>query len=436
MRRKARKGGARQAEVTVESLGAQGDGVARLAGRPLFLPMTLPGDRVLARIGGEKAGAFHGDVIELLAAGPHHAEPPCPYFGLCGGCSLQHMAASAYGDWKADLLRIALERRGLPVEGRLRPMLRGGAGQRRRATLAAVRLASGLRLGFRERRGKRVADIAHCLLLTPKLDALIAPLRAILASLLAPGEAGEVTLCETLSGIDLLITAKGPADLEARTVLAAFAEAQDLARLSWQCAGEAPEPGVQRRAPSLDFSGVSVQPAPGAFVQPSLEGEAALVAAVCGYLPDRFDRAIDLFAGSGTFSFALAGFAQARPARVLAVEGEPAAAQALEAAVRAASLAGRVQTQCRDLARQPLLSAELQGADVIVFDPPRAGAREQAREIAASAVPCVIAVSCNPTTLARDARLLCDGGYELVEALPLDQFPWSGHLEAVALFRR
>ena len=418
-------------EAAVESLGARGDGIARLEGRPLFLPLTLPGDRVLARVTGEKAGAFHGEVIELRREGPGRVEPPCPHFGLCGGCGLQHLDSSLYATWKEELLRGAFERQGLAVEDCLRPIITLPPGGRRRATLSAMKVSGGLLLGFRERRGKRIARVDHCLLLTAALGQLIGPLRELLDGQTEAGDELEVALCETSSGVDLLITAAKQPDLDGRRALADFAEAMDLARLSWMIRGEMPEPVALRRVPTLSFSGVEVQVPPGGFVQPSLEGEAALIRLMLEDLPQDIGRAIDLYAGCGTFSFALA-----RRAVVLAVEGDTPALGALETAAHKAGLAGRITATCRDLARQPLLSSELEGAEVVVFDPPRTGAREQAGEVAASSVPLVVAVSCNPNTLARDARTLVEGGYRLVRATPVDQFPWSGHLEAVALFRR
>ena len=140
---------------------------------------------------------------------------------------------------------------------------------------------------------------------------------------------------------------------------------------------------------------------------------------------------LELYAGCGSFTFPLAG-----KARVHAVEGDQAALDALWAAARRANLSGQVGIEARDLARRPLEPSELAGFDCAVFDPPRAGAREQAERIARSGLPAAVAVSCNPNTFARDARILVDGGFTLAEVTPLDQFPWSGHVELVARFKR
>jgi 23S rRNA (uracil1939-C5)-methyltransferase len=430
MRRKARRGGGRQMEIVVEGLGAKGDGLATAEGRPLFLAQTVPGDRVLARMTGERGGGFKGEVIELLEPGPHRAEPPCPFFGPCGGCALQHMEDGAYAAWKQDQLTVALARRDLVPEV-LHPLRRVAPGRRRRITWSALKTAHGLQLGYYGRETHRIANIDACLLVTPALHALLAPLRPLLQEMLWIPEEARLTVTETETGIDLLIDSRHQLTLEDREALAGFAEANDIARLSWTDGRDEPTPLALRRDPILTFGGVALVPPPGGFVQPTAEGEAILVELVMAAVPAGAKTAADLFAGCGTFTFPLAERLQ-----VYAAEGAEESLAALEAAARRSDRAQRVQAEVRDLARFPVLADELSGGDVVVFDPPRNGAREQASEIAASDVPVVIAVSCNPTTLARDARVLVDGGYRLTEATAIDQFPWSGHLEAVAVFQR
>jgi 23S rRNA (uracil1939-C5)-methyltransferase len=215
-------------------------------------------------------------------------------------------------------------------------------------------------------------------------------------------------------------------DLEALT---AFAIECDLARLCWDDDGAA-ETVIGARAPRAVFGGVPVGLPPGAFLQPTREGE-DLLAGIVTTAVGSAARVADLYAGCGTFTFPLA-----QHARVHAVERDAAALASLWAAARKADLAGRITVTAQDLARAPVLAEDLDGGDCVVFDPPRAGAREQAAEIARSSVPAAIAVSCNPKTFARDARILVDGGFKLVEVTPVDQFPWTGHLELVAKFRR
>ncbi len=443
MRRRARRGGGRQVELVVEGLGARGDGFATLDGRPVFVPFTVPGDRVRARLTGERGGGYKAEILELLDEGAGRVEPPCPHFGTCGGCALQHLSDAAYGEWKQGLVSQALAQRGLH-DVAVAPLVRVAPGTRRRATLAAMGAAMGAAtrdganvvLGFHGRESHRVVDLETCLVLTPGLVSLLPALRGALAALLAPRETAALTLCETETGIDVLIVSETAPGLAAREALAALAEAQDLARLSWAArpaAGAAPEPEpvVMRRAPLLHFAGVPVAPPPGGFLQPTAAGEAALVDRVLAYLPEGAETIAELYAGCGTFTFSLA-----QHGRVHAVERDAAALAALWTAARQADLAGRITVTAQDLARAPVLAEDLDGGDCVVFDPPRAGAREQAAEIARSNLPAAIAISCNPKTFSRDARILVDGGFTLTEVTPVDQFPWTGHLELVASFRR
>ncbi len=430
-----RKGGGRQVELIVETIGARGDGVGTLDGRPVFVPFTVPGDRVLARISGEHQGGFRAEAVELLAEGPGRVPPPCPHFGLCGGCALQHLDDARYLDWKQALIDRALAQRGI-LDIAVAPLRRISQQTRRRMVLAAVNSGGRLRLGLHERASHAVVDMQTCLLVTPGLLAVLPPLRTALAVLLAEGERAEVTVNETGSGLDVLILSRTAPKLAAREALADLAQSADLARLSW---GQNPRPGdtlepepvAIRRPATLIFGTVTVEPPPGGFLQPTAEGEKLLVEAVLAGVPKDAARVADLYAGSGTFTFPIA-----ERRRVHAVEGDGAALAALWTAARRADLTGRVSVEERDLARDPLLPEELNDFDAVVFDPPRTGAREQAMTLAGSKVPVVVAVSCNPATFARDARILIDGGFALVEVVPVDQFPWSGHLELVGRFMR
>jgi len=430
MGRRTRPEGDRQVELTVHSIGGRGDGVAVGDGRPVFLANTVPGDRVRVRLPVERGGVTRGEVLEVLEPGPDRVVPPCRHFGACGGCALQHLDPDKGLQWKRDKLCTALAKRGLPVDA-VRPIVSIAPGTRRRATLAAVRGPAGVTLGFRERGGHGVVDVISCLLLTPRLMALLPLLREALAPLLESRRDLAVSLCDTEEGADVLLFAAPGPDLAEREHLAGLAESADLARLSWREPGTPPEPLAIRRPPRVRFADVAVEPPPGGFLQPTPEGEAALVGQVTDALPEQVARIADLYSGCGTFTFPLAARAP-----VHAVEGNGAALAALETAARKAGLLGAITTETRDLARQPLRADELARFDAVVFDPPRDGAKAQAAEIARSKVPVAIAVSCNPSTFARDARILVNGGFQLVAATPVDQFPWSAHVELVASFRR
>jgi 23S rRNA (uracil1939-C5)-methyltransferase len=416
----------RTVELDILAIGARGDGLAKFEGEQVFVPLSVPGDRVVARLEGRRADGFTASLAELVAAGPARREAPCPLFGRCGGCSLQQLSDPALAEWKRDRLVTALTRVGF--DSRLvAPLVSVPPGTRRRAAFAFTRLARGLVIGFNERASHRIIEIDPCLLLAPPLPALLDPLRGVLADILPVGATGDAVATLADSGLDLVIQTEHGLDLFARERLASFAEAQDLARLSWQ-QGDLAEPVAHRRPAQVTMGGVAVDIPPGGFLQPSREGEAALVALVEAHLPAR-GPLLDLYAGSGSFTFPLA-----KGRAVTAVEGDAAAIGALGAAARRVGLS--VTALHRDLARSPLLAPELKPFAALVFDPPRAGAAAQAEQIAKGGPPVVVAVSCNPATLARDAATLAVGGYKLVTATPVDQFPWSAHLEAVAVFQR
>lgn len=417
-------------EVTVERVGAKGDGLASSHGARLYVPQSLAGDRLMVNFGQPRADGWEGEPVTLLEEAPGRAEPPCVHFGVCGGCAVQHMDDATYAAWKTDLLVHTLDRADLMAGVELRPMVRTPPGGRRRATMLASRRGRRLWLGYNERASHRQIDVAMCPILAPALVALVAPLRELLAGLLADGRQLDVALTLFEDGAEVLLVGLDAPKLPQLETLAAFAEANDLARLSWSAGpGQPAEPIARRRPGLVTFGNVPVVPAPGAFLQASREGEAALVAAALEGTAGAAAVA-DLFAGSGTLTFPLA-----ERSRVLAVEGDADPLAALEAGARRLP-AGQVRVQRRDLFRDPLTAPELADFQAVVFDPPRAGAAAQAQELAKSAVPAVVAVSCNPASFARDARTLVEGGYRLLQVTPVDQFLWSPHLELTALFRR
>lgn len=424
----AAPGSRREIELAIERLGGGGDGIGTADGQRVAVPFAAPGDRVRARLGRPDGQIFRGDFIELVQAGPNRQDPPCPHFGPCGGCQVQHLAPPVYADWKRRLLVAALSRQGLEVE--VDALVETPARSRRRASLAARHGRAGVFLGFNEAGSGRIVDLTDCVVLRPEITALLPALRRRLAGILPENGGADLAVALLDDGIDLVIVAEAALTLEMREQLAAFAVAQDLARLSWRGPDGFTDPVAHRRAGVIRFDDITVTIPPGGFLQASAEGEAALTRLV-RHGVGQAKRVADLFCGAGTFTLPLAGGAQ-----VTAIDGERPAVDALAAAARRGGRGERIAAQHRDLFRQPLLPAELRGFDAVVFDPPRAGARDQAAALAASTVPVVVAVSCNPSTLARDARTLVDGGYRLERATPVDQFLWSPHLEAVAVFRR
>ena len=419
----------RTVEATVSEVGARGDGIATAEGMKLFIPLTVPGDRVRVRVGDPGAGAkgegLRAELLDILEPGPGRGTPSCGHFGRCGGCTLQHMDDAAYAAWKVGLVRGALARVGLgdvPME----PLSRTPPGARRRARFAALKRGRRVWFGFNERQSHRLADLEDCPVLLPRLAALIGPLRALLLDVLPDGGGCDVIATDLEGGIDLVLVGPRGLDRAARERLVAF-DGGAVARLSWQADDRcSPEPIAHRRPVAVRFAGHPVTPPPGAFLQASAEGEAALVAAVLDAVGEA-RRVADLFAGLGTFAVPLA-----QRAAVHAVEGDAAALAALAKEVGGL----RLTTERRDLFENPLSAKELARFDAVVFDPPRAGAAAQAQALAASKVPLAVAVSCNPATFARDARTLADGGYRLTRVHPVDQFLWSAHVEVVGVFRR
>ncbi len=383
-------------------IAARGDGVTA-SGR--HAPLAAPGDLLMAD--------------GSLQQGPHHQPPPCRHFPECGGCQLQHVDDAAYRQYLVDRVAGALAYQGLAAqirEAHLSPPC-----SRRRATLHALRTAHGVAVGFHSERSHRVIDMRECHILRPELFALVAPLRTLLATLLKRRGGGQVqmTLCD--QGIDLALAGIPVEGLEAAEALTRFAEVHRLARLSVD-EGFGSEVRFEPRPATVTLSGVPVSLPPGAFLQATADGEEALVAAVREVVADA-QRSADLFAGLGTFALSL-------PGRIYAAEAGRAAWLSLKAA------RPEIAVEHRDLYRRPLSAEELRSFDAAVLDPPRAGAAEQVRELAASGVPRIAYVSCNPATFARDAKVLSDGGYRLLWVRPVGQFRWSTHAELAAAFER
>ncbi len=365
----------------------------------------------------------------------------CPHFGTCGGCSLQHLADADYEVRKWNQVADALARTGLgdvPVA----PLIRFDAGIRRRCTLLVSRVPQGghggaMVVGFRARASHDVVAVESCAVLDSRIVELIAPLGQLFKGLKAHQSTSEIEVSLTPTGFDLVLVLDRDPDLGDREAVIQFAMDFDVARVSWRehrkrqdAWRDDAEPIIQRRPVQAIFSGVTVDLPPACFLQASVPAEAKLVALVCDAVKGA-RRIADLYAGVGTFTFALAAGAS-----VHAVEGARPLAKVLDGAARRAGLVPRVAVEERNLTRRPLVGDELKGFDGVVLDPPRAGAKAQVVELAQSTVKLIAAVSCNPATFARDARILADGGYGLKWVAPLDEFPWSRHVELVAAFAR
>lgn len=404
--------------VTIDRLGAQGDGIAQTSAGQLYVPFVLPGET--ANVARHKD---RGDLISLLSRSPRRVEPACRHFGECGGCALQHLETDAYLDWKRSRVVDALAGRG--IEAEVAPVRGCAPASRRRVTFAARRVEEGMLLGFNRALSHHIVAIGECPVADRAISSVLDVVRATAEAVCATGKPFRVTVTATASGLDLAFHDSGRLEDARRRSASAFAVSNGLARLTVD--GEVI---VEPRKPVVMFGAVSVQPPPGGFLQAVADAEDGMVGLVSSHMP-KAKRVADLFSGVGAFALRLAAFAE-----VHAVEGDAAALAALDRGYRFAAGLRRVTTERRDLFRRPLLWKELDAFDAVVFDPPRAGAEDQAKQIARSGVPKVAAVSCNPVTLARDLRILIDGGYTLASVHPVDQFLWSPHVEAVALLEK
>jgi 23S rRNA (uracil1939-C5)-methyltransferase len=409
---------ASEAVLEILEIGARGDGVA--AG-PVYVPFTLPGERVRARVHGERA-----ELLAVETANSDRIDAPCPHFGRCGGCQLQHWAEAPYLAWKREELVRALGRRGLECE--VAPIVAAWGEGRRRAAFHAQRDGGTLRFGFAERGSARIEPIEVCPVLAPALVRALPALMAV-GEAFAPAKAAiTVQALATETGLDVAVTGAGrPADFKLVRLEAAahIADSYDLARLSFD--GEAV---ATRRAPVVVMGATRVTPSPGAFLQATLEGERTLARLVAEATAGA-RRIADLYSGIGTFALRLA-----QTAEVHAAEGDAQMVKSLKRAAETTPGLKPLTAEQRDLARNPVSAVELKRFDAVVFDPPRAGAAMQAEEIAASDVARVAAVSCDPATFARDVRILVDAGFTLTRVTPVDQFRWSPHVEVVGALER
>ena len=402
--------------LTIDRLGHLGDGIAQGPDGPLYAPQMLPGEVITGDILGDQ---FTG--IRIVTPSVHRVSPPCIHARTCGGCMMQHASDAFVADWKQGIVQAALQAQGITTL--FRPLVTSPPNSRRRATLAARRTKGGGLLGFHARGSDTLVAIPGCQLLHPDLIASFPALEALVKAGGTRTVEMQLTVTRSLSGTDVMVTGGKPADAAMQMDLARLIEAHGLARLTWN--GEIV---ALRTMPMQRFGRSLVALPPGAFLQATAEGEAALLQAVALAIGS-VRKVVDLFAGVGTFALPLA-----ERAEVLAVEGEAQMMAAVDKAARGTEGLRRVTVQTRDLFRRPLEADEFKGYDAVVIDPPRAGAEAQMRTLAQSKVPVIAAVSCNPATFARDARILMNAGYKLDWVQVVDQFRWSPHVELAARF--
>ena len=411
--------------ITIDRLGAQGDGIANGKDGPVYVPFTLPGETVaIARVKNQ------GTVMSIASASADRQEPPCQHFGpdgvngTCGGCTLQHMADAPYRAFKRQLVIDALRSKGLTPE--VGEIVAAHPGERRRVVFAARKTEKDMLIGFNQAESHHIVAIEECPISSAGIVSQLPAIKAVGAAVATNAEAFRIAVLETLSGLDLAIEGvKKLSDQQRRKAIEVVLGLRGIARVSLD--GEIL---IEPVKPIVEFGGIQVSPPAGGFTQATKPAEEAMAKLVLAHV-GKAKRIADLFAGAGTFSLQLA-----RLGRVHAVEGDGKAIAALDHAARNTQGLKPVSVEKRDLFRRPLMTSELKVYDAVVFDPPRAGAEFQCKELARSAVKKVVAVSCNPLTLARDLALLVEGGYRITSVTPIDQFLWTSHVEVVATLEK
>lgn len=391
--------------VTQHGMGRAGD---------VLIPRTLPGEEVDLLADGS---------ARIVTPSVLRVTPPCRHYGQCGGCAMQHAADGFVADWKAGIVARALAGQG--VSALIAGVVTSPGQSRRRAKLAGRRTKAGALVGFHARASDQIVAVPGCILLVAQLQALIPALHDL--TMIAASRSSEIalTVTESRSGPDVRVEGGRALTPELRRDLADWATGAGVARLVWGT-----DPVALRAAPVQRIGRADVVPPPGAFLQATASGEAALRELVLSGTAGA-GRVADLFAGCGTFALSLA-----ERTEVHAVESDAAMLDALARGWRGAYGLRRLTTETRDLFRRPLLPQELNRFDAVVIDPPRAGAEAQIHEIARSTLSVVVMVSCNPVTFARDARLLVEGGYRIGPVTVVDQFRWSAHVELASRFTR
>lgn len=408
-------------QLTIVAVGHRGDGIAQGADGPIYVPATLPDEVVEVEPWAGHPNRRH--LVRVIAPSADRIAPICPHFGVCGGCAVQHWSEQRYRAWKRELVVAALTQAGIAAP--VAPLIDAHGAGRRRATFHARRGGRDtLSVGYAAAQAHHIVPIDRCPILAPALEGALPAAWAIAQALEPVRKPLDIQVTATDGGLDVDVRGSGPLSSQVTGALARLAEQHRLARLTRH--GELV---IRRSAPTLTIGTAVIGLPPGAFLQATSEGEATLAREAIGHL-GRARAVADLFCGIGPFALRIA-----RSARVEAFDSDEPAIAALGKAARTSGLKPIVARR-RDLFRAPVSAAELRGIDAVVFDPPRQGAEAQARELAASKVPTVVAVSCNPATFARDAAILIAGGYTLTGVTPVDQFRYSFHVEIVARFER
>jgi 23S rRNA (uracil1939-C5)-methyltransferase len=409
-------------QLVIDHVGHRGDGVALAGGISVYVPYALGGETVdVEQVPG------HPDrrrLSKVEHASAERVTPFCPHFGVCGGCAIQHWDAAPYRAWKREIVVATLAHAGIDCE--VAPLIDAHGLGRRRITLhARMGTHEVLKVGFAAANSHDIIPIDRCPILDPHLDSALEAAWAIAEPLISVGKPLDIQITATNTGLDVDVRGSGPLATALIAKLSGVAERHRLARLTRH--GELV---LMRTPPVVSIGAAQVALPPGSFLQATVAGEEALAALVADHCK-RAKHIADLFCGVGPFALRLA-----TKSRIAAFDSDAGAVTALQKAATSTSGLKPVKAEARDLFRRPLMPQELRDYDTVVFDPPRQGAQTQVTQLAASKIPTVVAVSCNVTTFARDAKIMIDGGYTIEGVTPVDQFRHTPHVELVARFVR
>jgi len=406
--------------LVIDRVGHRGDGVALTDGQTVYVPYALAGETVEVA-----AVPDHPDrrrLLQVERASPQRVMPFCPHFGICGGCAIQHWETERYCAWKRAIVVETLAQAKLDCE--VAPLIDAHGLGRRRMTLHARTGADDvLKVGFSAANSHDIIPVDRCPILAPGLSGALDAGRAIAEPLISIGKPLDIQITATDNGLDVDVRGSGPLPAATIAMLSRVAEQHRLARLTRH--GELV---LMRTPPVITIGAARVALPPGSFLQATVAGEETLAALVADHCK-RAKHIADLFSGVGPFALRLA-----TKSRVAAFDSDAGSIAALQKAATSTSGLKPLKAETRDLFRRPLVPQELHDYDAVVFDPPRQGAQAQVRQLAASRIPVVVAVSCNVATFARDARILVDGGYSIEGVTPVDQFRHTPHVELVARF--
>nr|CBI77517.1 putative enzyme [Bartonella rochalimae ATCC BAA-1498] len=405
-------------DVVIDHVGVNGHGIAKTAYGSISVPFTLPGEVVNVALHGK-----YGTPITLKEKSLERVDAVCQHFEVCGGCMLQHWHFDAYRSWKRQLVVDAFKRYGLDAV--ISPLIECGNYTRRQVTLTASVIQKNHIVGFNRYRSPDIIAIKECPVTRSEILSKLDDIRVICALLRNNAKRFHVTVTAVENGFDVALSNCVVQNEFTRQKMIRVALSCGITRLSIE--GEVL---VEQEKPVIHFGDVCVEFPIGGFLQATFEAETVMGEIILAHLK-KAKNAADLFAGVGTFTLRMA-----KKMNVHAIENNGEALANLDQAARIATGLKTVVCEKRDLFRRPLSAKELECFDSVVFDPPRSGAEEQVNELDKTTVARVVAVSCNPITLARDLSLLVAGGYIIEKVVSIDQFLWSPHIEIVATLRK